>query len=200
VANTVVVQADHLPLAPWERGFTIEALGTSVVRHPDAKAGQPQLRMYYSLRWAGLNAEGVPVSHIAPTPDMYLTAIAESEDGVTWTKPLLEACPFASKLNGANVSKSNILGLAHEQIGVTGTVWVEPSASAGEPHFSFTHDFTVSYNSERFSCRRESVAGGWRRIVNLVQRGRHQVAASRRAPHSRLSWDGWARLAAPHLP
>jgi hypothetical protein len=123
--DRVVVQADHLPLAPWERGFTIEALGTSVVLFPGQQA---RLRMYYSLRWAALNSEGVPISHLAPSPEMYLTAIAESADGLTWTKPLLESCPFASKLNGANVSRSNVLGLAHEVIGTTGTVWVEPDA------------------------------------------------------------------------
>ena len=101
--DTVVVQAERLPLAPWEQGFTIEALGTSVVRHP----GSGRLRMYYSLRWAALNAAGVPISHLSPKPEMYLTAIAESDDGVSWTKPTLESLPFASTLNGANVSRSN---------------------------------------------------------------------------------------------
>ncbi len=154
--DRVVVQAELLPLAPWERGFTIETLGTSVVQHPDVASGQQRLRMYYSLRWAALNAEGVPISHIAPTPDMYLTAIAESNDGLTWTKPQLESCPFSSTLNGANVSRSNILGLAHEQIGTTGSVWVEPGADAGSRWRSVGGGSSVSYSSDGIKWQRHA--------------------------------------------
>ena len=37
-----------------------------------------------------------------------LEAVAESDDGVSWAKPRLDR-PFASRYNGANVSRSNIL-------------------------------------------------------------------------------------------
>ena len=122
--DQVVMQPAALSPAPWEEGFALEVLGTSVVRTLSGR-----LRMYYTLRWGGLNAAGVPVSHVEAEPEMFVVGIAESDNGVEWTKPLLDR-PFSSKLNGANVSRSNILGLAGTLGGSTATVWVEPSAPA----------------------------------------------------------------------
>ena len=62
--------------APWEEGFSLVELGTSIVRIP----GTRRLRMYYTLRWGGMDAHGVPLSHSKALPDMYLQAIAESDD------------------------------------------------------------------------------------------------------------------------
>jgi hypothetical protein len=126
--DQVVMQPALLPAAPWEVGFALEVLGTSVVRVPSPSN---KLRMYYTLRWAGLNADGVPLSHLKPTQEMFVIGIAESEDGVSWVKPLLEGRPFVSPLNGANVSRSNILGTAQEcTLSHTSTIWVEPSSPA----------------------------------------------------------------------
>jgi hypothetical protein len=105
--------AAGLTEAPWEKGFTFEALGTSVVRVPSTG----KLRVYYGLRWNALDSHGVPVSHTAPTPDMFVTAMAESQDGVHWDKPALPGKPFNSSLNGFDVSASNIIGCCN-------VVWV----------------------------------------------------------------------------
>ena len=128
VFDQIVMQPALLPAAPWEVGFALEILGTSIVRVPGPSN---KLRMYYTLRWAGLNADGVPLSHLKPTAEMFVIGIAESEDGVVWAKPLLDGRPFASTLNGANVTRSNILGTAQEcTLSHTSTIWVEPSAPA----------------------------------------------------------------------
>jgi hypothetical protein len=103
--DIVALQAEHLPLASWEKGFTVEALGTSVVRDPSSG----KIRMYYVLRWAGLNAQGVPITHLHPTAGMFLKAFAESDDGIHFVKPQLQSKPFNSSLNGVNVSASNII-------------------------------------------------------------------------------------------
>ena len=103
--DTVVLQAADLPAAPWEAGYTVEVLGTSVVRDPPTG----NVRMYYSLRWAALDDHGVPVSHTSPTSNMFLFAMAESSDGVHFTKPALEGKPFVSNLSHVNVNRSNIL-------------------------------------------------------------------------------------------
>ena len=103
--DSVVLQAAHLPSAPWEAGFTVETLGTNVVRDPDSG----NIRMYYTLRWAALDKDGVPVTHTDPKPHMFAIAMAESSDGITFTKPALASKPFSSSLNGANVSESNII-------------------------------------------------------------------------------------------
>ena len=57
--------------APWEQGFSLVELGTSIVRIP----GTRRLRMYYTLRWGGMDAHGVPLSHSKALPDMYLQAV-----------------------------------------------------------------------------------------------------------------------------
>ena len=115
--DIVALQGEHLPPAPWEKGFTVETLGTSVVRDP----ASGKIRMYYTLRWAALDANGVPITHLHPTPHMFPIAMAESEDGIHFTKPLLQSKPFNSSLNGANVTASNII-CNHECLNI---VWVE---------------------------------------------------------------------------
>jgi hypothetical protein len=124
--DTVVLQAALLPAAPWEVGFVVETLGTSVVKDPASGT----VRMYYSLRWAAQNAEGVPVTHVHPAPHMFLFAVAESVDGVTFTKPALAGKPFVSNLTSPaiNVSRSNILCM-DECIDV---VWI--SENGPSPH------------------------------------------------------------------
>jgi hypothetical protein len=145
--DTVVLQAAHLPLAPWEAGFTVEALGTSVVTNPATGA----LRMYYSLRWAALNSAGVPVSHADPGPGMYLTAFADSTDGVNWSKPALDSLPFSSALSGVNASASNVLLTS---IGSTATVWVEPNAPAESRWRAVADPVVISYSADGITWAR----------------------------------------------
>ena len=151
--DQVVMQPAALSPAPWEEGFALEVLGTSVVRTLSGR-----LRMYYTLRWGGLNAAGVPVSHVEAKPEMFLVGIAESDNGVEWTKPLLDR-PFSSKLNGANVSRSNILGLAGTVGGSTYTVWVEPSAPASSRYRAVSSGKTsvgISYSADGITWRRHA--------------------------------------------
>ena len=68
-----------------------------------------KIRMYYTLRWAALDKNGVPVTHTHPEPHMFAIALAESDDGVNFTKPALPQLPYKNALNGANVSASNII-------------------------------------------------------------------------------------------
>ena len=114
--DSVVLQAAHLPLAAWEAGFTVETLGTNVVRDP----ASGKIRMYYTLRWAALDEHGVPVTHTHPQPNMFMIAMAESDDGVTFTKPALPSKPFNSSLNKVNVSASNII--CHDEC--LSSIWV----------------------------------------------------------------------------
>ena len=151
--DQVVMQPAALSPAPWEEGFALEVLGTSVVRTLSGR-----LRMYYTLRWGGLNAAGVPVSHVEAEPEMFVVGIAESDNGVEWTKPLLDR-PFSSKLNGANVSRSNILGLAGTVGGSTYTVWVEPSAPASSRYRAVSSGKTsvgISYSADGITWRRHA--------------------------------------------
>ena len=90
--------------------------------------------MYYCLRWAALDANGVPVSHTKPVPGMFLLAVAESADGVVFTKPALDGFPFRSALNGANVSRSNILAVGAG----TPAIWVTDNGPLPDKFYSIT--------------------------------------------------------------
>jgi hypothetical protein len=151
--------------APWEVGFSLVELGTSIVRIP----GSCRLRMYYTLRWGGLDAHGVPLSHTKALADMYLTAIAESRDGVSWNKPLLQR-PFSSRYNGANVSKSNIIGESYQLSNkATPMIWVDEDAPPSSrwravgwaPNalhaIQGCNAVRVSYSSDGLSWRQHSV-------------------------------------------
>ena len=97
-----------LPSRPWARA--------SSATLPAAKSGCTT-----PCAGAALDANGVPITHLHPTPHMFPIAMAESEDGIHFTKPLLQSKPFNSSFNGANVTASNII-CDHACLNI---VWVE---------------------------------------------------------------------------
>ena len=136
-ASRVVIRPD----APWERGFAIGIIGTSVLEDGGA------IKMWYTLRNRTLRR---PDPSIPPQPDYHhtpiLTAYAESHDGgVTFVKPLLHR--YA--VNGSNGSTANnIIGVMKES--ATNAVFIDPTQPASR-RFRAVAGFSHAVRAERLT-------------------------------------------------
>jgi hypothetical protein len=151
-----------LPDAPWEQGFAIGIIGTSVVVDPAWPAGR--MRVYYQLRNASLGCgEGdqppCSTNPKVPSPKQpnfetkssgpILTAVAESNDGGrTFVKPLLHKY----MLQGSTAN--NVLGIIFSRHGrknktTINDVFVDPTVPPGSPlRFRGVSGFTPFSSSD----------------------------------------------------
>ena len=134
------------PDAPWEQGYAIGIIGTSVVLIDDELSSkQTTIRVYYTLRNSSLgcgSGDQPPCPkqqgprpaepNFEPSAGPIMTAVAESSDGgKSFTKPLLHQFKFRG--SSANNLLQPIFNTRHQNYTHITSVFIDPTVPRGSP-------------------------------------------------------------------